>query len=113
MSVSPHVSPLTEPASRDVFDSDCPGREILDQSPAAGRTKIGGISEKMLSQSLKTLVRDGLVTRTVEPSVPPKVSYSLTETGGDLTHVLWELVGWIGIHTEHIRATQQQNDQIT
>src|SRR6476620_3942559 len=53
--------------------------------------KIGGISEKMLSQNLRTLVRDGLVKRTVTPTVPPQVSYGHTPLGADLTVQLW---GW-------------------
>jgi DNA-binding HxlR family transcriptional regulator len=75
------------------------------------RTKIGGISEKMLSQNLRTLARDGLIIRTVEPSTPPKVSYALTGTGTGLTPPLWRLVEWIGRHTDQILTAQERHDR--
>ncbi|MEV4896171.1 helix-turn-helix domain-containing protein [Nonomuraea sp. NPDC055795] len=89
---------LPDPLS-DAFNSDCPGREVFTHVTSRWgmlimvalrdgplrfyllRDRIGGISEKMLSQSLRGLVRDGLVHREVEPSVPPKVTYSLTGLG--------------------------------
>jgi DNA-binding HxlR family transcriptional regulator len=58
------------------------------------RDKIGGISEKMLSQTLRTLSRDGFVYREVEPSIPPQVSYGLTPLGSGLTGHLQELFDW-------------------
>jgi DNA-binding HxlR family transcriptional regulator len=128
MAVSEQVNARVKAVPGDVFATDCPGREILDHVTTRWatlilgalaersmrfyelRSKIGGISEKMLSQNLKTLVRDGLVTRTVEPSVPPKVSYCLTGTGSELTGVLWSLVTWIGAHTAEIKAAQDRHD---
>jgi len=75
--------------------------------------KIGGISEKMLSQNLRTLVRDGLVKRTVTPTVPPQVSYGHTPLGADLTVQLWGLVSWIGNHTNDILEAQVRHDAAT
>jgi DNA-binding HxlR family transcriptional regulator len=117
---------MTAPAD-DVFQRDCAGRDILDHvtsrwatlilaSLVAGphrfselNAKIGGISEKMLSQNLRTRVRDGLVT----PTVPPQVSYSHTPLGADLTVQLWGLVSWIGNHTNDILEAQVRHDAAT
>ncbi|MCD0444059.1 helix-turn-helix transcriptional regulator [Glycomyces sp. A-F 0318] len=59
------------------------------------RERIEGISEKMLSQTLRTLVRDGLVWREVEPSVPPKVTYGLNEVGRGTADRLVGVFDWI------------------
>ena len=58
------------------------------------RTQIAGISQKMLTQTLRTMERDGLVTRTVTPSVPVRVDYELTELGRDLSPVISGLKSW-------------------
>ncbi len=55
------------------------------------RESIQGISEKMLAQTLRALVQDGLVWREVEPTTPPQVSYGLTEFGRDVGEPLAEL----------------------
>lgn len=64
--------------------------------------RIGGISQKMLSQNLKALVRVGLVERVVEPSVPPKVTYSLTDLGISLAGPLTDLIAWFGGHSAEL-----------
>src|SRR4029077_6420816 len=69
--------------------------------------------EDALSQNLRTLVRDGLVKRTVTPTVPPPVSYSHTPLGADLTVQLWALVSWIGNHTNDILEAQIRHDAAT
>ena len=74
------------------------------------RTKVEGISEKMLSQTLRMLLRDGLVHRTVEPSTPPKVTYGLTALGTGVTEPLQTLSGWIRDHAEDILAAQSAFD---
>ncbi|MEV0082012.1 helix-turn-helix domain-containing protein [Saccharopolyspora sp. NPDC050642] len=66
------------------------------------RAKIGGISEKMLSQTLRVLVRDGLIERTVEPSSPPKVSYELTPLGCDLADPLQHLIHRIAARADDV-----------
>jgi len=58
------------------------------------RDQIGGISHKMLSATLRGLERDGLVTRTVHPTIPPQVEYSLTELGHELTQPVSALGEW-------------------
>lgn len=56
--------------------------------------QIDGISQRMLTLTVRRLERDGLVTRTVFPTVPAQVSYSLTETGKSLTHLVKALADW-------------------
>lgn len=59
------------------------------------KIKIEGISEKMLSQTLKTLEQDGFILRTVYPIVPPKVEYQLTILGSQAAEKVNELIFWI------------------
>ncbi|WP_323186520.1 winged helix-turn-helix transcriptional regulator [Streptomyces mirabilis] len=56
----------------------------------------------MLSQNLKALVGFGLVERTVAPTVPPQVTYELTELGMDLTGPLTALIHWVGTHADQL-----------
>jgi DNA-binding HxlR family transcriptional regulator len=58
------------------------------------RNKIGGISQKMLTTTLRGLERDGFVTRTVTPTIPPRVDYELTELGEDLLVPVKALASW-------------------
>lgn len=71
---------------------------------------IGNISHKMLSTTLRGLERDGLVTRTVHPTVPPQVEYSLTELGHDLTVPVNALGEWALRNQDKIRAARAQFD---
>jgi DNA-binding HxlR family transcriptional regulator len=66
------------------------------------RTRIAGISQKMLTQSLRALEADGLVTRTVTASVPPRVDYELTPMGQDLFAVIEPLKRWAEQHMAQI-----------
>ncbi|MEV7471857.1 helix-turn-helix domain-containing protein [Streptomyces kronopolitis] len=93
----------------DVFHTDCPARNVVDHVTSRWgiwvlislrsnalrfyelRESIQGVSEKMLAQTLRTLVRDGLVWREVEPTTPPQVTYGLTEFGRDIGEPLTEL----------------------
>jgi DNA-binding HxlR family transcriptional regulator len=77
---------------------------------AALRDKVAGISEKMLSQTLKQLVRAGLVDRAVAATIPPQVTYSLTSLGSDLATPLCQLIHWIGEHTDELLAAQRSYD---
>lgn len=73
----------------------------LAESPrgfGALRRLIPGVSEKMLTQQLRALERDGLVARQIHPSVPPRTTYSLTEYGKSLYPVLTELCRWGRAH---------------
>ena len=62
------------------------------------RHSIGGISQRMLTLTLRNLERDGLVIRTVYPKIPPRVEYQLTELGRTLTDPLDTLWNWAAAH---------------
>ncbi len=117
MPVSPHSSKLLKarPKRRrgDLYEASCPSRVVLDHVTSRwgslvliillektyrfselGRA-IGGVSEKMLAQSLQALEADGFVLRTVYPTVPPKVEYSLTELGVEVAERLQSLTDWV------------------
>jgi len=71
---------------------------------------IGGISQRMLTLTLRNLERDGLVSRTVTPSVPPRVDYALTELGRDLLVPVSALGQWALQHTPCIEAARARFD---
>ncbi|MFJ3205999.1 winged helix-turn-helix transcriptional regulator [Streptomyces sp. NPDC086989] len=93
----------------DVFHTDCPARDMVDHVTSRWgiwvlislrnndlrffelRESIQGVSEKMLAQTLRALVQDDLVWRTVEPTTPPQVTYGLTEFGRNVSEPLVEL----------------------
>ncbi|MGI8930912.1 MAG: winged helix-turn-helix transcriptional regulator [Sphingomicrobium sp.] len=72
---------------------------------------IDGISQRMLTLSLRGLERDGLVTRTVTPTIPPRVDYELTELGISLREPVKALGEWAIEHIGCIRAAQQRFDE--
>jgi DNA-binding HxlR family transcriptional regulator len=69
---------------------------------------IDGISQRMLTRTLRGLETDGLVLRTVHPSVPPSVEYSLTPLGHSLLHPLSTLADWVVQHQPEIAAARRQ-----
>jgi DNA-binding HxlR family transcriptional regulator len=71
---------------------------------------IEGISQRMLTLTLRVLERDGLVSRTVHPTVPPKVEYALTELGRTLLVPLSALADWAQTHREDILAARARYD---
>jgi DNA-binding HxlR family transcriptional regulator len=78
---------------------------ILWQLNAHGRQRfndlrelVGGITAKVLTQRLRQLERDGLVTRTLHPEIPPRVEYEITDLGRSLAPVFAALVTWSGSH---------------
>ncbi len=73
---------------------------------------IDGISQRMLTLSLRGLERDGLVTRTVTPSIPPRVDYELTEVGISLRQPVKALGDWAIAHIACIRAAQARFDAL-
>lgn len=97
----------------DIYRVDCPSRPVLehvtsrwgvlvlaallDRSYRFGelRRRIGGVSEKMLAQTLQTLERDGFVLRDAKPVIPPRVDYSLTPLGRGAAGQVWELARWV------------------
>lgn len=113
----------------DVYNSACPARSVLDHlgdkwallildrlgnGPTrfnALRRDVAGLSQKVLSQVLKRLERDGLVTRTVFPTVPVTVEYALTGLGECLNANVGPLLRWAEANMDQIRAAQVQYDQ--
>ena len=107
-----------------VMYAQCPSRLVLDriadkwtalviQVLARGtmryaqlQREIGGISQKMLTQTLRSLERDGLVQRTVHPVVPPKVEYALTRLGRTLIEPLHALCKWSEKHLPELQANR-------
>lgn len=75
------------------------------------RREIDGISQRMLSVTLRHLERDGLVDRTVHAEVPPRVEYRLTEVGCTLLGTIQALVAWTEEHQHDIWAARQRFDQ--
>ena len=74
------------------------------------RRTIEGISQRMLTLTLRGLERDGLITRTVEPSIPPKVEYELTELGQTLLVPVLALAQWALDNRTSIHGAQQAYD---
>jgi DNA-binding HxlR family transcriptional regulator len=105
---------------RDVFNTDCPARHVLSHLTGRWtvlvlaalqpgprryhelRSTIEGISDKMLTATLRRLVDDNLLSRTVSPGSPPQVSYALTELGRGASDALRPLLDWIREHAEQI-----------
>ena len=75
------------------------------------KSRIIGISQRMLTQTLRDLEREGYVLRTVYPEVPVRVEYALTEMGQGLVKPLYQLVTWAGTHHEQIRVSRKAYDE--
>ena len=87
---------------------------MLQQGPrrfSELKRAIEGISQRMLTLTLRGLERDGLVTRTVFPSVPPRVDYALTPLGETLLEPVLALAAWAGEHREDIQAARDRFDR--
>jgi DNA-binding HxlR family transcriptional regulator len=120
VSAQPRAVSVVEDGSADVLSANCPSRSLLDHVTSKWgvlvlvalsrsslrwgelRRRVEGISEKMLAQTLKTLERDGFVHRAAAPTIPPRVDYSLTPQGHELTGQLLPLVEWIEAHAAAI-----------
>lgn len=74
------------------------------------RRMIEGISQRMLTLTLKGLERDGLVTRTVFPTIPPRVEYALTPLGETLIEPVRALSAWASAHRPEIQAARNRYD---
>jgi DNA-binding HxlR family transcriptional regulator len=74
------------------------------------RREIPSVSQRMLTLTLRNLERDGLVSRTVTPSIPPRVDYELTELGISLQQPICALAGWALKNVEAIHAAQTRFD---
>lgn len=113
----------------DVFSSQCPTRELLDRiadkwtvllltmlerGPArfnALKREVDGVSQKMLSQTLRQLERDGLVDRTVDAGMMPvAVTYSLTPLGGTLVSAIQPMIDWAENRIAEVRDAREAYD---
>jgi DNA-binding HxlR family transcriptional regulator len=72
---------------------------------------IGGISQQMLARTLRALERDGMLARTVHPTVPPQVEYALTDLGRSLAGPIRELGAWAGAHITEIESNRSAFDE--
>lgn len=77
------------------------------------RRAVPGLSQQMLTRTLRTLERDGMVTRTVHPSVPPQVEYALTELGRSLVEEGLRLGAWAHAHIEEVDSSRASYDRET
>lgn len=112
--------------SGNLFASPCPSRQILKNVSSRWgvlilislrdgthrfselRKRIGGVSEKMLAQSLQALEADGFVQRIAYPVVPPHVEYSLSSSGEEVARLVAALADWIEVNTDEIVAAKEQ-----
>ena len=109
-----------------LFAEQCPSREVLKHVTSRWgvlilvalrqgahrfsdlRRKMGGVSEKMLAQSLQALEQDGFVNRVAYPVVPPHVEYSLTPLGTEVSEKVAALADWIEVHTPQVMANREE-----
>src|SRR5260370_23700552 len=75
------------------------------------KRNTGGISQQMLTRTLRGLERDGMVTRTIFPTSPPQVEYKLTELGGSMAEPVLAFGRWVQEHPAHIDAARDRFDQ--
>lgn len=75
------------------------------------RREIGGVSEKMLAQTLQTLERDGFVHRDAKPVIPPRVDYSLTALGQEAAEQVWGLARWTEKRVDEVFAARAGYDE--
>ncbi|KAA8890697.1 helix-turn-helix transcriptional regulator [Nocardia colli] len=112
----------------DAYLADCPARLLLDRISdkwvslilgaladgplryAELNRKIAGVSPKMLTQTLRTLERDGLLDRRVTAAVPVRVDYELTELGQSLKPVMQAIKSWADQHIPDVHQAQARYD---
>jgi DNA-binding HxlR family transcriptional regulator len=117
-------------AEYDAFLAACPSRQLLDRisdkwvtlvlcalggGPGAMRyselaRQLGGVSQKMLTQTLRALERDGLLTRTATPTVPVTVTYELTGLGHSLHGMVRGIKGWAEQHMDDVQGHRAAHD---
>ncbi|WP_343952552.1 helix-turn-helix domain-containing protein [Nonomuraea longicatena] len=134
------MTEAAEKAEYNAFLAVCPSRRLLDrisdkwvvlilcalggdeagESPAPRAMRYSelsrllvGVSQKMLTQTLRALERDGLLTRTAIPTVPVTVTYELTELGLSLHHLARVLRQWAQTHMDQVLANREKHDAQT
>src|SRR5579872_4237968 len=117
------------PSSAEVYQGNCPTRAILDRIADKWTTLligilaqserrrfnelkrlVGGISQKMLTQTVRDLERDGLVKRTMYAEIPPSVEYELTPLGKTLCGPISALTQWAHDHIDEVKRAQSEFD---
>ncbi len=128
MRYSPFMETIVESSGlpADAFSAKCPTRQVLDH--IAGKwtvlvvdallegtmrytdlsRRIEGVSQKMLTQTLRSLEGDGFVTRTVHPTIPPRVDYDLTALGRSLAEPITALRRWTENHINEIEQARSR-----
>ena len=109
-----------------LFAEQCPSREVLKHVTSRWgvlilvalrdgtrrfsdlRRKMGGVSEKMLAQSLQALEQDGFINRVSYPVVPPHVEYSLTQLGEQVSDKVAALADWIELNLPQVLAQRDE-----
>lgn len=123
----PNTSKLSARMRRgDLFATECPSRDVLKHVTSRWgvlvlvalmegthrfselRRKVGGVSEKMLAQTLQYLEKDGFIDRVSHPVVPPHVEYSLTPLGEEIGRQVGSLADWIETNMPKIAKAQQK-----
>ncbi|MDX5577512.1 MULTISPECIES: winged helix-turn-helix transcriptional regulator [Streptomyces] len=130
MGVSSNVGVDVDTSRRpDVNQRMCPSRLILEHVTSRWgvlvlaallershrfselRRAVGGVSEKMLAQTLQTLERDGFVHRDAKPVIPPRVDYTLTPTGIEAAEQVWALARWTERQVDAVQAAREAYDE--
>ena len=120
---------VTKEITYNVYHKSCPSRQVLDiiankwtalvigqlnDGPlrfSQLKREIGGISQKMLTQTLRELERNGIVSRTIYAEVPPRVEYELTNLGQSLKQPIDQVRDWAEQHIDQIQEAQHQYDR--
>ena len=126
--LSPSTDEMADDLAFDVFERRCPSRPTLEHLTGRWgtlvllglhkgptrfnelRRRVDGVSEKMLSQTLHALERDGFVDRVVQSSIPPRVEYSLTPLGTGAAAKLVELVEFLEGAMPAVLASREKYD---
>lgn len=131
--VSADVLPASQPAAEqlpaNVLDQNCPSRTVLrhltdrwtplivtvlaDGEPVRFKdlkNTIQGVSPKVLTETLRSMERDGLLTRHITASVPPRVDYQLTDLGLTTVEPLTAVRLWAETHLEEVQANRERYD---
>jgi len=127
---TPTSSPVAPPPELERTPANCRAREMLvrvadkwsmyvihvlaDAGPirfSELRRRVEGVSQRMLTVTLRGLERDGLIRRTIYAEIPPRVEYELTELGGTLRQIVHALIDWSGAHLAEVDSARARYDQ--
>jgi DNA-binding HxlR family transcriptional regulator len=121
--------PAADVVQGDCFNTGCVAREAFNHVTgrwgglvlaalnegtmrfSALRARVGGISEKMLAQTVRDLERDGFVVRRAYAEIPPRVEYELTDAGREVARRLYDLATWLAAHARELLSAQQKHDE--